>query len=232
MLGIEAARNLLIEELLTVVQFDGSYINLRHAELLADVMVHRGYLMAITRHGINRQGTGVLMRCSFEETVDILVEAAVYQESDSLRGVTENIMTGRMGGLRHREPQRGHGHAPRLGGHPDGHPQARLAPPPQGSGGGDDDDDDDMPEFEAFRRRVLGRRRPGRRPHLLRPAAAAAPPVAGARHAPSVHSVTSPRYHDEQHERNVSSSTPPNGRERTCEHMLARACNPACNPLH
>ncbi len=30
--------------------------------------------MAITRHGINRQETGALMRCSFEETVDILME--------------------------------------------------------------------------------------------------------------------------------------------------------------
>lgn len=27
--------------------------------------------MAITRHGINRQDVGALMRCSFEETVNI-----------------------------------------------------------------------------------------------------------------------------------------------------------------
>ena len=43
--------------------------------------------MAITRHGINRQDTGALMRCSFEETVDILMEAAVHAECDTLKGV-------------------------------------------------------------------------------------------------------------------------------------------------
>jgi hypothetical protein len=46
-----------------------------------------GHLLAITRHGINRQDTGALMRCSFEETVDILMEAAVHAECDMLKGV-------------------------------------------------------------------------------------------------------------------------------------------------
>ena len=32
-------------------------------------MTAKGHLMAITRHGINRQETGALARCSFEETV-------------------------------------------------------------------------------------------------------------------------------------------------------------------
>lgn len=46
----------------------------------------QGFLLAITRHGINRQETGALMRCSFEETVDILMEAAVHAEQDTLTG--------------------------------------------------------------------------------------------------------------------------------------------------
>lgn len=45
-----------------------------------------GYLMAISRHGINRQEMGALMRCSFEETVDILTEAAVHTEQDFIKG--------------------------------------------------------------------------------------------------------------------------------------------------
>jgi len=52
--------------------------------------------MAITRHGINRNDTGPMMRCSFEETVDILLDAAIYAEGDPLRGVTENIMLGQL----------------------------------------------------------------------------------------------------------------------------------------
>lgn len=45
-----------------------------------------GHLMAITRHGINRQEVGALMRCSFEETADILMEAAVHAEQDPVKG--------------------------------------------------------------------------------------------------------------------------------------------------
>jgi len=79
-----------------VISFDGSYVNYRHLALLCDVMTAKGHLMAITRHGINRQETGVLARCSFEETVDILVEAAVHSEMDPMKGVSEAIMLGQL----------------------------------------------------------------------------------------------------------------------------------------
>ncbi|BAS92312.1 Os05g0151000 [Oryza sativa Japonica Group] len=95
-LGIEAVRRALLDELRVVISFDGSYVNYRHLAVLCDTMTYRGHLMAITRHGINRNDTGPLMRCSFEETVDILLDAAVYAESDPLRGVSENIMLGQL----------------------------------------------------------------------------------------------------------------------------------------
>lgn len=68
-LGIEAVRKAVEKELHHVISFDGSYVNYRHLALLCDVMTARGHLMAVTRHGINRQDIGPLMRCSFEETV-------------------------------------------------------------------------------------------------------------------------------------------------------------------
>ncbi|KAM7261225.1 hypothetical protein ACFE04_026700 [Oxalis oulophora] len=95
-LGIEAVRRSLLDELRAVISFDGSYVNYRHLAILCDTMTYRGHLMAITRHGINRNDTGPMMRCSFEETVDILLDAAVYAETDHLRGVTENIMLGQL----------------------------------------------------------------------------------------------------------------------------------------
>ncbi|KAF2743054.1 beta and beta-prime subunits of DNA dependent RNA-polymerase [Sporormia fimetaria CBS 119925] len=95
-LGIEAARAGLLKELGMVLSFDGSYVNHRHMALLVDIMTQRGMLMAITRHGINRNDTGALMRCSFEETVEILLEAAGFGELDDCRGVSENIMLGQM----------------------------------------------------------------------------------------------------------------------------------------
>jgi DNA-directed RNA polymerase II subunit RPB1 len=52
--------------------------------------------MAVDRHGINRVESGPLLRCSFEETVDMLNDAACFAEEEVLRGVTENIMMGQL----------------------------------------------------------------------------------------------------------------------------------------
>ncbi|OQO11911.1 hypothetical protein B0A48_03638 [Cryoendolithus antarcticus] len=94
--GIEATRAALIKELHAVLSFDGSYVNHRHMALLCDVMTARGSLMAVTRHGINKAETGALMRCSFEETVEILFDAAAGGELDVCRGVSENIILGQI----------------------------------------------------------------------------------------------------------------------------------------
>ncbi|XP_072390152.1 LOW QUALITY PROTEIN: DNA-directed RNA polymerase II subunit RPB1 [Diabrotica undecimpunctata] len=95
-LGIEAVRKSVEKEMNAVLQFYGLYVNYRHLALLCDVMTAKGHLMAITRHGINRQDTGALMRCSFEETVDVLMDAASHAEVDPMRGVSENIILGQL----------------------------------------------------------------------------------------------------------------------------------------
>ena len=93
-LGVEAARCALINELIEVIEDAGSYVNSRHITLLADVMTSRGGLMSIDRHGINRSERGPLAKCSFEETPDILVKAAIFGECDPMEGVSGNIMVG------------------------------------------------------------------------------------------------------------------------------------------
>ncbi|KAJ8073230.1 DNA-directed RNA polymerase II core subunit rpo21 [Marasmius tenuissimus] len=52
--------------------------------------------MAITRHDINRADTGALMRCSFEETIEILIEAATVGEKDDCHGIVENVIFSQM----------------------------------------------------------------------------------------------------------------------------------------
>jgi DNA-directed RNA polymerase II subunit RPB1 len=98
-LGIEAARSTLLRELKQVLSFDGSYVNHRQLAILVDVMTYRGHLMSITRHGVNRTEIGPLTRCSFEETADILLEAATFAESDNMKGVTDNILIGQLAPL-------------------------------------------------------------------------------------------------------------------------------------
>jgi DNA-directed RNA polymerase II subunit RPB1 len=95
-LGIEATRQALLFHVRMVISFDGSYVNYRHLGTLCDVMTNRGHMMAITRHGINRTNMGPLMKCSFEETVEILMDAAIYNEMDHMRSVSENVIFGQL----------------------------------------------------------------------------------------------------------------------------------------
>lgn len=93
-LGIEAATVVLFQEIQRTVSFDGTYVDPRHISLLADTMTYRGYIMPISRHGINRANTGPLARCSFEETADVLADAAFFGETDDSKGISQNIMSG------------------------------------------------------------------------------------------------------------------------------------------
>lgn len=94
-LGIEAARQSILNELNAVLE-GTSYVNIRHCALLADVMCNKGFLAGITRHGVSRESTSALKRASFEETVDVLLEAAANSELDKVMGISENVMLGQV----------------------------------------------------------------------------------------------------------------------------------------
>ena len=92
--GIEAARTLIINEIQDIFEQSSSYVNFRHLSLLADIMTNKGYIMSVDRHGINKSNRGPLAKCSFEETPDIILKAALFGEVDHVRGVSSNIMLG------------------------------------------------------------------------------------------------------------------------------------------
>jgi len=94
--GIEAAAALIFHELRNTISFDGTYVDPRHLLMVADTMTFRGFVMSISRHGMNRTNTDPLARCSFEETADVLYDTALFGERDDARGVSQNIMTGQM----------------------------------------------------------------------------------------------------------------------------------------
>lgn len=94
--GIEAARSAILKEIRVVFEFFNIDVNYRHIALLADTITSYGKLMSISRNGINRVYQSPFRKCSFEETVDILTEAAVYADVDFLKGVTENVMVGQL----------------------------------------------------------------------------------------------------------------------------------------
>ena len=93
-LGIEAARNALINELSSTLEDQGLEVDLRYLMLVADLMCSRGYMQQIGRHGIAGTKTSVLARAAFEITVPTIAEAALAGEVEHLKGVTENVIVG------------------------------------------------------------------------------------------------------------------------------------------
>lgn len=89
--GIEATRNILIEQLDEVFE---EYINSRHIDLLVDMMTSRGYLISINSQGVNSEDIGPLAKCSFENTTKELINAGLFGKYDKLQGVSSNIMMG------------------------------------------------------------------------------------------------------------------------------------------
>ncbi|MGC8962252.1 MAG: DNA-directed RNA polymerase subunit A'', partial [Candidatus Bathyarchaeia archaeon] len=93
-LGIEAARNVIIKEALEVLEEQGLDVDIRHIMLVADAMTASGEVKQVGRHGISGGKASTLARAAFEITVPTLVDAALKGARDELKGVAENVIVG------------------------------------------------------------------------------------------------------------------------------------------
>ncbi|MCC7562225.1 MAG: DNA-directed RNA polymerase subunit A'' [Methanobrevibacter arboriphilus] len=93
-LGIEAARNSIINEALRTLEEQGLSVDVRHIMLVADMMTSEGTVRSIGRHGISGEKASVLARAAFEETGKHLLRASIRGEIDKLTGIIENIIIG------------------------------------------------------------------------------------------------------------------------------------------
>ena len=93
-LGIEAARNSLINELKFTLENQGLEVDVRYLMLVSDLMCHKGHLQQIGRHGIAGTKDSVLARAAFEITVPTIASAARVGEVEKLKGITENVIVG------------------------------------------------------------------------------------------------------------------------------------------
>ncbi len=91
-LGIEAARNLIIEEINKVLLDQGVEVDIRHIMLIADIMTSDGTIRGINRYGVSGEKSSVLARASFEVPLKHLFNAATSAEVDPLRSVVENVI--------------------------------------------------------------------------------------------------------------------------------------------
>jgi DNA-directed RNA polymerase subunit A" len=93
-LGVEAARNAIINEASKTLEEQGLTVDIRHIMLVSDLMSNDGDVKAIGRHGISGRKSSVLARAAFEITSTHLLRAGITGEVDTLEGVVENIIVG------------------------------------------------------------------------------------------------------------------------------------------
>jgi len=93
-LGIEAARQSIINELKATLEGARLEVDVRHLLMVADVMTSEGAVRAIGRHGVSGNKHSILARAAFEVTVNHLLKAGIIGERDRLTGVAENVIVG------------------------------------------------------------------------------------------------------------------------------------------
>ena len=94
-LGIEAARSVIIKEITDTMKGHGLRVDCRHINLLADHMTCKGMVHGITRHGLAKVKESILTLASFEKTDDHLFEAAYHNQENEISGVSDCIIMGK-----------------------------------------------------------------------------------------------------------------------------------------
>ena len=95
--GIEAARQILINEFMSTFNSGGSKaVNHSHMSVLIDMMTHMGIIISIDRHGLDKVDSEPIAKASFEKTMDHFLNAALFNQKDNLQSVSSRIMMGRV----------------------------------------------------------------------------------------------------------------------------------------
>jgi DNA-directed RNA polymerase II subunit RPB1 len=96
-LGIEAARQILYNEFVEVMEFSDVYINYHHLSLLCDRMTSTQKMVSIFRSGILNDDIGPISKSTFEVHTEVLLKASRHAEFDHMRGVSASVMMGQHG---------------------------------------------------------------------------------------------------------------------------------------
>jgi len=94
-LGIEAARSAIINEIQKILQSQSLEVDVRHLMMVADVMTWDGVVRQVGRHGVAGMKESPLAKAAFEVTVKNLVEASLRGETERFKGVVENVIAGK-----------------------------------------------------------------------------------------------------------------------------------------
>ena len=96
-MGVEAARQSILNEISEVIEFDSTYINYHHLSLLCDRMTSTQGMVSIFRSGILNDDIGPISKSTFELHTEVFLNAARHADFDHMRGVSANVMMGQHG---------------------------------------------------------------------------------------------------------------------------------------
>jgi len=96
-LGIEAARQMLYNEIVEVMESSDAYINYHHLSLLCDRMTMNKNMVPIFRSGLLNDDIGPIAKATFEVHTEVLLNAARHADFDQMRGVSASVMCGQYG---------------------------------------------------------------------------------------------------------------------------------------
>jgi len=94
--GVEAARQILLNEFMSTFNTASVDINHNHMSVLIDMMTHTGTIISIDRHGLGKLDSDVFTKASFEKTMDHFINAAIFNEKDSTNSVSSRILLGKV----------------------------------------------------------------------------------------------------------------------------------------
>ena len=94
--GIEATRQVLLNEFRMTYQQGGSTVNYNHLSVLVDQMCHLGEVISIDRHGMGKVENDTIAKASFEKTMEHFINGALYNERDTIKSVSSRIAVGQV----------------------------------------------------------------------------------------------------------------------------------------
>lgn len=91
-LGIEAARTVIANNIMTIFKTGGISISPAHINLLVNTMTYMGEPTPVSRAGLEKSKVSVLHQSTFEQPDKVYSHAAAYAEKDDMQGTSANII--------------------------------------------------------------------------------------------------------------------------------------------
>jgi len=96
-LGIEAARQNILNEFNEVMEASDAYVNYHHLSILCDRMTVKSDLVPMFRSGIMNDNIGPISKGTYEMHTEVFLDASRHGDFDQMRGVSANVMCGQPG---------------------------------------------------------------------------------------------------------------------------------------